>query len=172
MHREEQFGLSGLRRAPPLPVVGARPHTGTGQSLLGGFGCRRWEGKGGPRLLFKRQTQKMLQHLWFTFPFLSFCFEATFLRCACMSASHTCPSTAQAQQTLQHICCGCSARACSGTRAHGRSFQSSACCSASYGQLSVCPSVHPSQPRALPPAGPSPPLVRLRSPVGPTVDPG
>lgn len=32
------FDLSGLRRALPPPVMGATPHAGTGQSLLGGFG--------------------------------------------------------------------------------------------------------------------------------------
>lgn len=56
-------------------------------------------GEGRDPAALQESDQKILQHLWFTFWFLSFRSKATFLRFAWMPTSHTRPARRRAQQT-------------------------------------------------------------------------
>lgn len=129
------FGLSVLHQAPLLPVTGATPHTGAGQSLLGGFGRAGFAEDAGGRQWTDLATipdidQKTLQHIWFTFCFLMFAWTFT-------HAPHMAPQVISTEK-LQHMCCGGSAHTCKSL------YPSLSERGLQHGLLH--PSMHPSQP--------------------------
>lgn len=138
-------------------------------------------GEGTDPAALQESDQKILQHLWFTFWFLSFHFKATFLRLAWMPTSHTRPARRRAQQTPSTRAAGAQPTPAAGRElvpAPFRAVPAARPPAAAWPSVrpsihrSVRLSIHSSQPQALPPAGlPARPL-RLPSAAGCTPEPG